>query len=198
MRVCRTQYIWDPSDRKLLFAELVCDMLVMEGGAPANVAGGASIHADETAQKPPAHLGFKHPAGPAKRLGPRPAATRAGRRSAGRGSGPRPGPSRPGPAPRGWQRGGPRRCRRPQRAAGTGGLLPQGPRATRGVGDPAALRLSLSLSLASSRRQEAARPAPLAGLPAAVGVGRYCFCIFPGLVRRTRRRHGSDNNYIAP
>ena len=59
MWVCRTQYIWDPSDSKILFAELLCDMLVMEGGAPANVAGGASIHADETAQKPLAHLGFK-------------------------------------------------------------------------------------------------------------------------------------------
>ncbi len=35
------------------------DMLAMEGGAPANVAGGASIHADETAQKPLAHLGIK-------------------------------------------------------------------------------------------------------------------------------------------
>jgi hypothetical protein len=34
-------------------------MLVMEGGAPANVAGGASIHADETAQKPLARLGIK-------------------------------------------------------------------------------------------------------------------------------------------
>jgi hypothetical protein len=57
--VCRTQYIWDPSDSKLLFAELLCDMSVMEGGAPGNVAGGASVHADETAQKPLAHLGFK-------------------------------------------------------------------------------------------------------------------------------------------
>jgi hypothetical protein len=37
---------------------MLCDMLVMEGGAPANVAGGASIHAYETAQKPLAHLGF--------------------------------------------------------------------------------------------------------------------------------------------
>jgi hypothetical protein len=36
-------------------------MFVMEGGAPANVAGGASIHADETAQpeKPLAHLRFE-------------------------------------------------------------------------------------------------------------------------------------------
>ncbi len=60
MWVCRTQYIWDPSDSKILFAELLCDMLVMEGGMPANVAGGASNHADETAQKPLAHLGIKH------------------------------------------------------------------------------------------------------------------------------------------
>ncbi len=59
MWVCRTKYIWDPSDSKLLFAELSCDKSVMEGGAPANFAGGASIHADETAQKPLAHLGFK-------------------------------------------------------------------------------------------------------------------------------------------
>ncbi len=63
MRVCRTRYIWDPGDCKTLSAELLCDMLVMDGrgGAPANVAGGASIHADETAQKPLAHLpvGFK-------------------------------------------------------------------------------------------------------------------------------------------
>jgi hypothetical protein len=36
----------------------------MEGGAPANVAGGASIHADETAQKPLAHLGFEQGANP--------------------------------------------------------------------------------------------------------------------------------------
>ena len=64
MWVCRTQYIWDPSDSKLLFAELSCDMSVMEGGAPANVAGGASIHADETAQKPLAHLGIKQASRP--------------------------------------------------------------------------------------------------------------------------------------
>jgi hypothetical protein len=57
--VCRTQYILDPSDSKMLFAELLCDMLVMEGGAPGNVAGGASIHAYETAQKPLAPLGIK-------------------------------------------------------------------------------------------------------------------------------------------
>jgi hypothetical protein len=37
--------------RNTPFAELFCDMLVMEGGAPANVAGGAPNHTVETAQK---------------------------------------------------------------------------------------------------------------------------------------------------
>ena len=45
---------------KLLFAELLCDMFSMEGGAPADyVAGGASIHMVETTQSPLAHLGNK-------------------------------------------------------------------------------------------------------------------------------------------
>ena len=44
----------------LLFAELLCDMFSMEGGAPADyVAGRASVHRVETAQSPLAHLGNK-------------------------------------------------------------------------------------------------------------------------------------------
>jgi hypothetical protein len=51
----------DPRESKILFTELLCDMLVMEGAELANLAGRAPNHAEETAQKPRslAHLGIK-------------------------------------------------------------------------------------------------------------------------------------------
>ena len=60
VRVGRTQYIWGPCESKLLFTELLIDMLCMEGGALADdVASGAPNHDVESARLPLARMGFK-------------------------------------------------------------------------------------------------------------------------------------------
>ena len=54
------QYIWGPCESKILFTELLIDMLCMEGGALADdVASGAPNHDVESAQLPLACVGFK-------------------------------------------------------------------------------------------------------------------------------------------